>query len=328
MTDINKTDSIRTKIFKAILNGDFVPGEKLPTEREMAKRTGTSRVTVRRAYEQLEQSHILRRMHGRGTFVANHSAGNTKTCSQIALLTSISDQFALEFIRAIEEILSAKDMLLVLRITDETPEKEELAAIDLVGKGVNNLVIWPSGHAFPEKTFERLRVLGTNMVFFDRVIPRAYADYVGLDNNDAMDKLFTQAAKSELKKLIFVTHSDLQVDSDMMRLQAFERNCAERDMEGTIIKISHKEDLTCLPEDISPDSRIFCVNDIVANKLKPFITKQSIYSIDGFIAYAVSYKQPIHKMAELAVSMLLQQQIKGEHWKASRKYCKGELVNV
>ncbi len=328
MTDINKTDSVRTKVFKAILNGDFVPGEKLPTEREMAELTQTSRVTVRRAYEQLEQSNILCREHGRGTFVSNHSAGNSRACTQIALLTSISDYFALEFIRAVEEILSEKDMLLVLRITDETPVKEELAAIDLVGKGVNNLIIWPSGYAFPEKTFARLRVLGANMVFFDRVLPGDYADYVGLDNDDAMDKLFARAAGSRLKKPVFVTHSDLQVDSDMLRLRAFERNCAKHNLQGTIIKISHKETLSSLPENIAEDSIIFCVNDILANKLKPFITRQSIFSIDGFINYAVSCKQPMREMAENAVSMILEQQKKGSRWKASRKFCKGELVNV
>ncbi len=328
MTDINKTDSVRTKVFRAILSGDFAPGGKLPTERDMAEITGTSRVTVRRAYEQLEQINILYRKQGSGTFVANHSAGNTKAFSQVALLTSISDHFALEFIRAIEQVLSAKDMLLVLRITDETPAKEELAAIDLVGKGVNNLVIWPSGHAFPEKTFERLRVLGTNMVFFDRVVPRDYADYVGLDNDDAMNKLFTRAAESGIKQPIFITHSDLQVDSDLMRLRAFETNCAKQGVKGNIIKISYKQELNRLPEGILPNSTVFCVNDILANKLKPYIADRAIYSIDGFIDYAVSYKQPIYKMAETAVSMLLEQQRKGSRWKATRKFCKGELVNV
>jgi DNA-binding LacI/PurR family transcriptional regulator len=159
------------------------------------------------------------------------------------------------------------------------------------------------------------------------VLPGDYADYVGLDNNDAMDKLFARAAETKLKNPVFVTHSDLQVDSDIMRLQAFERNCARRNLRGTVIKISHKEALSALPENISPDSIIFCVNDVLADKLRPFITQQSIYSIDGFINYAVSYKQPMRKMAEIAVSMLLDQQKKGSGWKASRKYCKGELVN-
>ena len=131
-----------------------------------------------------------------------------------------------------------------------------------------------------------------------------------------------------MKNPSFITHSDLQVDSDLMRLRAFERNCAERSLKGTIIKMPQKDTLSVLPENISSDSTIFCVNDILADKLKPFITEQSIYSIDGFIDYAVSYKQPMHEMAEHAVNMLLQQQSKGSYWKASRKYCKGELVNV
>ncbi len=328
MMCINKTDSIRTKIFRAILNGDFAPGEKLPTERDMAKHTGTSRVTVRRAYEQLEQSNILYREQGRGTFVASHSDGNSESCKQIALLTNMSDYFELEFIRTVERTLSKKDMLLVLRLTEGIPEQEELAAIDLVGKGVDNLIIWPSGHTFPEKTFERLRVLGTNMVFFDRMIPGNYADYVGLDNNDAMNKLFAQAVKSGLNNPVFVTHSDIFIDSDMMRLQAFNKNCAERNVKGTIVKLSYKESLLSLPENIPQDSTVFSVNDTMADKLKPFIPRQSIYSIDGFIDYAVSYRQPTQEMAELVVSMLFKQQKKGSHWKASRKYCKGELINV
>lgn len=327
MSQINKTDSIRTQIFKAVLNGDYTPGEKLPTERDMAELTGASRVTVRRAYEQLEQSNILCREHGRGTFVANHSAGNTGTCTQIALLTSISDYFALEFIRALEKTLAEKDILLVLRITDDAPEKEELAAIDLVGKGVNNLIIWPSGQFFPEKTFARLRVLGTNMVFFDRMLPGDYADYVGLDNQDAMDKLFAQADRLGLNAPVFVTHGKLKIDSDLLRLEAFQRNCAARGIEGKIIELPYKGGLSRFPEEISSDSTIFCVNDAMADRLKPFIMGQAIYSIDGFIDYAVSCRQPMRKMAELAVTMLLNQQKKGSRWKAVRKYCKGELVN-
>jgi DNA-binding LacI/PurR family transcriptional regulator len=191
----------------------------------MAESTATSRVTVRRAYEQLEKAGILRREQGRGTFVASHSGGNPEPCGQIALLTSVGDPFALEFIRAVERELIAQDLLLVLRLTDETPEKEEQAAVDLVGKGVNNLIIWPSGHAFPKKTFERLRVLGANMVFFDRMIPGEYADYVGLDNEDALTKLFKYAAGHGLKSPVFVTHSDLKADSDRMREDSFLGHC-------------------------------------------------------------------------------------------------------
>lgn len=324
----NKTDSIRTKIFKAILYGDFAPGDQLPTEREMAVRTATSRVTVRRAYEQLEKSGILQREQGRGTFVATHSGGNPESGGQIALLTSVSDPFALEFIRAVEKELTAADLLLILRLTDETPEKEEEAAVELVGKGVNNLIIWPSGHAFPAKTFERLRVLGANMVFFDRMIPGAYADYVGLDNDDAMSQLFEYAAGHDLNRPVFVTHSDLNADSDQLREQAFLKQCSRRGLNGKVIALPRQGLSDRLPEGIAPDSTVFCVNDAMAARLKPLLKKQLLLGIDGLPGTAiVSCKQPMAAMARAAVAALLRQQSKGPHWKAAKKFCQGELIN-
>ncbi len=324
MIQNNKTDSIRTKIFKAILYGDFAPGDKLPTEREMAEHTATSRVTVRRAYEQLEDAGILQREQGRGTFVTTHSGGNPTSGGQIALLTSISDPFALEFIRSVEKELIAADLLLILRLTDETPEKEEEAAVDLVGKGVTNLIIWPSGNAFPAKTFERLRVLGANMVFFDRMLPGTYADYVGLDNDNAMAQLFAYAAKRGLQHPVFVTHSDLIADSDKLRAQAFRKFCPE----GKVIALPRESQLNAIPDDIAPDSTVFCVNDAMAVKLRPFLKKQLLLGIDGLPdTEVVSCKQPMAAMARATVATLLRQQKLGAKWKATRKFFKGELVN-
>jgi len=327
LTHINKTDSIRIKIFRAILEGDFIPGDKLPTERDMADRTGTSRVTVRRAYEQLEKSHVLHREQGRGTFVSIHSKGNIEACSKVALLTSVNDPFALEFIKVVEKNLSAKDMLLILRITDENPETEKNAAIDLVSKGIKNLIIWPSGQPNPESLFSRLRVLGANMVFFDKMIPGTYADYVGLDNDDALDRLFAHAVKTGIKNPVFVTHRDMKEDSCTARRNAFLRNCAQYKIRGTVIPLPYDASITGLPEKMDSDCTVFCVNDFVANKLKPFLTRQAVYSINGFIDYAVSCRQPMREMAEIAVSLLLKQQQKGSAWKATVTYCKGELVN-
>ncbi len=327
MTD-NKTESIRTKIFKAVLYGDFSPGDKLPTERDMAERTGTSRVTVRRAYEQLEHSGILQREQGRGTFVSSYVGGNPRPGDQIALLSSVSDPFALEFIRELEKKLSAEDMLLILRITDESAEKEEQAAIELVGKGVNNLIIWPSGHRFAKGTFERLRVLGTNMVFFDRMMPGAYADYVGLDNDDAMKQLFSKAASRNLSAPVFVTHSDLMADSDKMRQEAFLEQCRHYQIESRVIELPQMGKVLSCPDIIGADDTVFCVNDAMAKKLEPFVDRNNLYGIDGLFGVEfVSCRQPMVDYAATAVSLLLNQQKKGERWKASRTFIKGSLIN-
>lgn len=56
---------------RAAIDGRIVKGgEALPSERELMAATGLSRVTVRRAIEQLLQEGLLSRRHGSGTFVA------------------------------------------------------------------------------------------------------------------------------------------------------------------------------------------------------------------------------------------------------------------
>ncbi len=52
-----------------IWNKDFLPGVKLPTERELCDEYGVSRITVRHSLMLLEGQGLIERMQGRGTFV-------------------------------------------------------------------------------------------------------------------------------------------------------------------------------------------------------------------------------------------------------------------
>lgn len=323
-----KTESLRSTVFKTILYGDYQPGTKLPTERDMAHLSGTSRITVRRAFEQLEKAGVLVREQGRGTFVAAHTRGNPSASGYIALLASVDEYFVLEFIRELEKALIARDLLLVLRLTNEIPEREEEAAIDLVSKGISNLVIWPSGQNFPARTFERLRVLGTNMVFFDRMLPGSYADYVGLDNTHAMAQLFACADKRGLRDPVLVNHQALHVDSERLREIAFMTECSIRGLSGKVVGVPYNTPLSCAPEGIGARSAVFCVNDSIALRLKPFVDPLRLYGIDGVPGSGiVSYRQPMVTMAEAVVSHLVSQQNKGCNWRASSHFLRGELVH-
>ena len=55
---------------KAALDGhEFAPGDRLPSERELASRYGCSLITIRRALGELTRESRLERTRGRGTFV-------------------------------------------------------------------------------------------------------------------------------------------------------------------------------------------------------------------------------------------------------------------
>ncbi|OGP87796.1 MAG: hypothetical protein A2156_01225 [Deltaproteobacteria bacterium RBG_16_48_10] len=63
---------IKQSIKSWILNREFNPGEKIPSENELASKFGVSRLTVRQAISQLVQEGFLNSKRGEGTFVTNN----------------------------------------------------------------------------------------------------------------------------------------------------------------------------------------------------------------------------------------------------------------
>lgn len=63
-------DRVAQSLRQRILDGAWPRGAQLPTERELCGRFETSRITVRRALDILEQEMLVERRQGAGTFVA------------------------------------------------------------------------------------------------------------------------------------------------------------------------------------------------------------------------------------------------------------------
>ena len=63
-------EQIATQLREEALAGAFEPSGKLPSESELTTRFGVSRVTVRLALGRLEESGVVERKQGKGTYVA------------------------------------------------------------------------------------------------------------------------------------------------------------------------------------------------------------------------------------------------------------------
>lgn len=333
----NKTESVREMVFRAILSGTYQPGDRIPAEREMANLTDTSRVTVRRAYEALEQAGILQRRQGAGTTIATTRGGHKNDILHVALLTAAMDPFALSYLTALERELSERNALMVLKVTDNQPEIEEAAAIDVVSKGLRNLVIWPSGGAMHKSTFERLRILGVNMVFFDRLKPGGVADYVAMDNDQAVRQQLDRAWKSGIQKIYFLGHSDLHADSDDEREAAYLAWCQEHGIEPKVLRVPYRGDMEAA---IRKQRRIWfgskssptllCINDPVAIAAYRVLgPKTMVYGIDGHpeaLALGLpTIQQPLTEMATATVDALYRQQQEGGKWRARELRFKGTI---
>ena len=82
---------LRRVLDEMIANGRLDQGHALPTERDIAEMTGLSRVTVRKAVDDLVKSGQLMRRRGSGTFVASHIGRVEQSLSK---LTSFTEDMA------------------------------------------------------------------------------------------------------------------------------------------------------------------------------------------------------------------------------------------
>lgn len=75
---------------EAIFRQDFQPGSMLPSEAELEKQFGVSRITVRRAIDELTARALVRREKGRGTRVLEHAAPQTGIVGSIEAMVDSS----------------------------------------------------------------------------------------------------------------------------------------------------------------------------------------------------------------------------------------------
>ncbi len=82
---------LKKSIEEAVENGLIGPGDALPSERDIALKADVSRVTVRKAVQDLVRGGVLVQRHGSGTFVAPRMARVEQSLSR---LTSFTEDMA------------------------------------------------------------------------------------------------------------------------------------------------------------------------------------------------------------------------------------------
>lgn len=133
----NLPDMVADDLRRSIEAGAFEAG-RLPSEPELARQLGVSRATLRHAITELEEAGLVRRHHGRGTFVTGHAAalrnilnensGTTELITSAGGVPGTADVVPIVRIAARREQeslgLAAADRVIAVRrtrLTDGTP---------------------------------------------------------------------------------------------------------------------------------------------------------------------------------------------------------------
>ena len=166
-----KFQELSEDLRREILAGTWAVGSKLPTEAQLARETGLSLTTVRRAYEDLVERGLVIRRQGAGSFVATPpSRALKKPRYTIGVLLPDTQLYYPKVLQGIEEHLTAQGASLQLSTYHYDLSRENSSIQFLLDAGVDGLLLVPTltGIPDPERRVAELAALPVPVVLLER----------------------------------------------------------------------------------------------------------------------------------------------------------------
>lgn len=94
VVSMTKYAQVAVDLREAIHNGSYQPGDQLPLERELCARYGVSRITVKRAVDELVNEGLIVKRRGAGTFVKTLDGATVRDLSGRPQFNGFTESFA------------------------------------------------------------------------------------------------------------------------------------------------------------------------------------------------------------------------------------------
>jgi GntR family transcriptional regulator, arabinose operon transcriptional repressor len=147
-----KYSKVKQDIKSKILDGTFLPHQKINSETELMDKFGVSRHTIRVAVGELVSEGWLYREQGAGTFCADRKTGTRKgerNQRNIAIVTTyISNYIFPSIIKGAESFLSENGFQVSLFSTNNNHNKEKQVLETILSQNFDGVIIEPTKSAF------------------------------------------------------------------------------------------------------------------------------------------------------------------------------------
>ncbi len=139
-----KYEQLKSHLLDGLANGRYTPGKRIPSENVLAKEMGVARSTVRQAFDQLEQDGLIKRIRGKGTFVATER--DRKVAKQLAMFAFVTPAYENDYpiVRGIEDGAHKYNHRLVICSTSNDIEKQGNIILQLIHKNIAGVTIAPT----------------------------------------------------------------------------------------------------------------------------------------------------------------------------------------
>jgi GntR family transcriptional regulator, arabinose operon transcriptional repressor len=226
----NKRQALMDSIRTSLVAGEYKPGDKLPSQRQMCETYGIAPNTVREAIASLVQEGLLLRYHGMGTFVAEHAEKDV-TIALIAPHLGVRE--ALPYTAPYADIHSflwsevekeaqrcGAHCLLYLSHNDVQAERENL--LKAAERRPDGMVVYTLAGTRNRDCLEQITQSGIPVVVLDIQVDGFESDCVVTDNLRGAYQAVKQLLDSGFRRILHVSYIEsAERSSSIERLQGY-----------------------------------------------------------------------------------------------------------
>jgi len=186
--------------------------QKIPTEDDLIEQFQISRNTVRQALAELVNEGIIYKIQGSGSFFAGTAQEEQNRSYLIGVIVPrLSFYIYPQLIQGVDDVAHRKRYNIVLGSSDVKPEKELACLEQLLEKGIDGLLIEPSGgfQQFQDsKNFRVLKGLKIPVVFMDWAFDDPEVSYVSPNDFEGGFRATSYLARAGHKRIACVYPND------------------------------------------------------------------------------------------------------------------------
>lgn len=215
-----------------INSGALKPGSKLPTEIALAKRFGVSRITSKRAFEDLRAEGLIYRVRGSGSFVTEKknivrskviSGDSSLEHSKVISLVFPTDTYSGGFMNVVagaSRALDGTDYLLSIHCSNMSLEEEKELLMQLYNKGVGGIIYYPISDNKNIEIVNKFYLENYPIVSIDKYFESVPLSYVVSDNLKGAYEATKHLIKLGHKKIAFLSDNKIE-DATSVRNRYF-----------------------------------------------------------------------------------------------------------
>lgn len=219
---------ISTQIADAIEQGRYHPGDRLPSETQLAAEFGVSRGTLRQALASLRSDGLIEAVAARGHFVRSATPPTAEARRRVVgvVVPSVAKPYVPDLLAGIEDELHRRGYSMLVGSSGSTREQQAGRVRRIVDEGVSGLIAYPIDYEPDPALFLQLASAGFPIVLVDRYLIGQAFDAVLSDNEGGAFAVVMHLIEQGHRRIAFVSTDNLATTSVAERLQGYQQALA------------------------------------------------------------------------------------------------------